>query len=103
MIMPLRKEIEERLSNYVIEQIRKEAKPTKVAEALAVVKYFKNMSLSTEETAQIINIVEPYREVKAKASDYDYDEMKKHPDLLITRTPTQVFVRYVGGRTLKRE
>lgn len=102
-MFPLKKQIEDRLSSYVLELIRKEPKPTPVAEALAVVKHMKGMSLTTAEIAEIINISEPYRNVKAKPNDYAYDELKRHPDLLITRTPSDIFVRYVGGRSLKGE
>lgn len=99
---PLRRVIEERLSDYVIDQIRKAPKPTPVAEALAVTKQFRNMGLSTSEIAEIINIVEPYRDLKAKPNDYLYDEMKKHSDLLVTRSIDDIFVRFVGGRALNQ-
>jgi len=99
-MIEIRQEIEKRLSPLVLERIRVAPKPTKVAEALAVAKELPGVSVSLEEIAEIINIAEPGRNVKARPSDYSTSELDKHPDLVLTITPRGAFVRYVGGRTL---
>jgi len=98
-MIELRGEIEKRLTPPVLEKIRIAAKPTKVAEAVIVARELGGASVSLEEVAEIINIAEPGRDVKAKASDYPVNDLDRHPDLVLTITPMGSFVRYVGGRT----
>ena len=99
-MIELRKEVAEKLTPVTIDRIRKALKPTKTAEAMAVVKELKGVSLSLDEIAEIINISEPGRGVKAKASDYSSEELGKNPELIITRTPKNCFVRYVFEKKL---
>jgi hypothetical protein len=99
-MIELRPEIERKLTPVVLEHIRKAQKPTKVAEALAVTKELAGISVSLAEIAEIINISEPGRDMKAGASDYTLAELDRHPDLVLTTTPRGSFVRYVGGKTL---
>jgi uncharacterized protein with PhoU and TrkA domain len=97
MIRELRKEITSKLDGTVLERIKNAPKPTKVAEIISVAKEFKNMSLSLEEIAEITNVAEPGRNVKARMKDYPIEELRKHPNLLVTTTPQGCFVRYVGA------
>jgi hypothetical protein len=99
-MIEIRQEIEKRLSPVVLERIRLAPKPTKVAEALAVAKELPGVSVGLNEVAEIINIADPGRDVKAKPSDYATNELDRHPDLVITITPRGSFVRYVGGRSI---
>jgi len=99
-MIEIRQEIERRLTPVVLEHIRLAPKPTKVAEALAVAKELSGVSVSLNEVAEIVNIAEPGRDVKAKPSDYSTRELDRHPDLVITITPRGSFVRYVGGRSI---
>ena len=96
MIQPLSPALERMLTERVLERIRNAPKPTKTAEVVAVAKELKGVALSLDEVATIINIAEPERDVKARASDYDPEELKKRPDLLVITTPRGTFVRYTG-------
>jgi hypothetical protein len=99
-MIEIRQEIEKRLTPPVLERIRLAPKPTKVAEALAVARELGGVSVSLEEVAEIINVAEPGRNVKAKQSDYSTKDLDRHPDLVLTITPRASFVRYVGGRSI---
>lgn len=99
-MIEIRQEIERRLSPAILEHIRIAPKPTKVAEALAVAKELSGVSVSLDEVAEIVNIADPGREIKAKPSDYSTKDLDRHPDLVLTLTPRGVFVRYVGGRSI---
>jgi hypothetical protein len=99
-MMEIRGEIEKRLTLPVLERIRVAPKPTKVAEVLAVVRELPGVSVSLKEVAEIINVSEPGRDLKAKFSDYSAEELDRHPDLVLTLNPRGSFVRYVGGRTI---
>jgi len=92
--MELRRNIEQKLTSKVLDEIADAAKPTKTAEVVAVVKQFPGMALSLEEIALIANIAEPGRDVKARASDYDVSEVQRYPEMLIVREPHGVSVRY---------
>lgn len=96
MTLELRGDITSRLNDAVLDNIRKAPKPTKTAEALAVAKELHGAAVSFEEIAEIVNIAEPGRNTKAKPKDYQLDELKKHPALVITTTPKANFIRYLG-------
>jgi transcription initiation factor TFIIIB Brf1 subunit/transcription initiation factor TFIIB len=99
-MMELRGDISKRLNHTVLESIKKAPKPTKVAEALAVVKELGGVAVSLDEIAEIINISEPGRDEKARASDYLIKDLDRHPDLLLVKTPRETLVRYVGTRSM---
>lgn len=99
-VKELRKEIMSKLEEKVIDRIRAAPKPTKVAEVLAVAQEMGNVSVNLGEVAEIINIAEPCRNIKAAAKDYSSEELKKHPSLLVTTTPQGCYVRHVGGRNI---
>lgn len=99
-MMELRGDIEKRLTPLVLERIRNAPKPTKVAEVLAVVKELPGIGVSLSEIAEIVNVAEPGRDIKAKATDYSIKDLDRHPDLVLTINPRGSFVKYVGGRTL---
>lgn len=102
VVMELRGEITKKLSSVTLEKIKKAPKPTKVAEALAVVKELEGTAVSLDEIAEIVNIADPGRDAKARASDYVLEELGKHPDMLLVKTPKETFVRYTGGRSIYR-
>lgn len=96
MALELRGDISSRLNDAVLDRIRKALKPTKTAEALAVAKELKGVAVSLEEVAEIVNISEPGRNTKARVTDYEINELRKHPSLIITTTPKADFIRYIG-------
>lgn len=100
MVKEIRREIIAKLDDKILDRIKKAPKPTKVAEALAVAKEMAGMSLSLGEIAEVINIAEPGRNIKAAESDYTIADLKRHPSLLITTTPQGCFVRFTGGRNI---
>ncbi|MEM0372552.1 MAG: hypothetical protein QXO69_01790 [archaeon] len=95
-MMDFRRQLAEKINDNVLNKIKNAPKPTKVAEALAVVKQFPAMALTFEEIAELVNISDPGADEKAKASDYDVNEIRKHPEMRVVRTPTETLVRYVG-------
>ena len=94
-MIELRKTVEQKLTEEVINKIANAPKPTTTAEVVAVCKQLEGMALSLQEIAQIINIAEPNRDTKATADDYTISELEKHPNLLVVRTPLETAVRYV--------
>jgi len=100
MIMELRSDITQRLTPIVLKNIRKAPKPTKVAEALAVAKELKGVAISLDEIAEVVNIAEPGRNIKARSTDYDIADLEKYPDLLLVKTPRETYVRYTGRISL---
>lgn len=99
-MMELRSDITRRLSQAVLENIRNAPKPTKVAEALAVAKELKGVAISLDEIAEVVNISEPERNIKARSTDYEITELEKYPDLLLVKTPRETYVRYTGNISL---
>ena len=93
IMIDLRGDLTNQLTPPVMDRIRKAPKPTPVAEALAVVKEFKGRALSLEEISEVLNLSDPARE-RRRAKDFDSEELKKHPELLLVRTPTECMVRY---------
>lgn len=93
-MIDLRGDVTRELSPQIMDRIRKAPKPTPVAEALAVVKEFQGKALSLEEIAEILNLSDPGRERRAKVSDFDPDELNRHPELLLVRTSRECMVRY---------
>ena len=100
MVKELRGDLMRRLTPKTIKQIADAPKPTKVAEIVAVTKALDGMSVNLEEIAEVINIAEPGREIKAKADDYNADDIKNHPDLVVVGTPSSHFVRYAAKLSL---
>jgi hypothetical protein len=99
MVKEIRGEIMKRLTDATINSIRQAPKPTPISEVVAVTKNFRGSALNLEEIAEIINIAEPGRNVKAKASNYQpISELERHPNLLVTRTPNDCFVRYTDKK-----
>ena len=94
-MLELRPRILDHLTPLVLERIRKEPKPTTIAEAIVVVKHFDGMALNLDEIAEIINIADPGRSKKARASDYDLNELDKHDTIRLIKTPNETLVRYV--------
>lgn len=95
-MMDFRRQIADKLNDSVLDKIKNAPKPTKVAEALAVVKQFPAMALTFEEIAELINLADTGKEGKSKASDYDINEIRKHPEMRVVRTPSETLIRYVG-------
>jgi hypothetical protein len=93
-MIDLRGDLTKQLTPQVMDKIRKAPKPTPVAEALAVTKEFQGRALSLEEIAEIVNLCDPGRDRRAKASDFNPDELNRHPELLLVRTPRECMVRY---------
>ena len=102
-MMQLRSEIAGRLNDVSLARIKNAPKPTKVAEAVAVLKELKGISINLKEIAEVINVAEPGRGVKARGVDYDVRELARYPDLIVTETPNAVFARYVGAKSLYEE
>lgn len=100
MVKEIRKEITAKLDEKILNRIKNAPKPTKVAEALAVVKEMGGVSVSLGEIADVINIAEPGRNVKASEKDYVIADLKRHPSLLLTTTPSGCYVRFTGGRNI---
>ena len=96
-MISFRKQLSEKMTTQVLNKIRDAPKPTKVAEALAVVKQFPGIAVSLDEIAEIRNISDPGNPEKSKASEYNPDEIGKHPEMRIVRTPGETLVRYVGS------
>ena len=92
-MIDLRGDLVNQLTPPVLDRIRKAPKPTPVAEALAVVKEFQGKALSLDEISEILNLSDPARE-RRKAGDFDPEELKRHPELLLVRTPTECMVRH---------
>ncbi len=101
-MIELRGDITRKLTPAVMERIREAPKPTKTAEVVIVTREFKGMALSLEEIAEIMNISDPSRQ-RSRASDYEVRELEKHPELLVIKTPTATYVRYVGLRSLYKK
>ena len=93
IMLDLRGDLTKELTPQAIDRIRKAPKPTPVAEALAVVKEFSGKALSLEEIAEILNLSDPAGR-RAKAADFNPEELKRHPKLLLVRTPQECMVRY---------
>ena len=98
--MDLRPEIQKILNSKAIDNIRKAPKPTPVAEVLAVAREFGGKALSLEEIAEIVNLADPGKSPRAKAANYLSQEITKHPELLVVRTPRETLVR-LNTSTLK--
>ncbi len=98
-MIELRRIVSDKLTPRVLDKIKEAPKPTKTAEVIAVTKELKGLALSLEEIAEIINIADPGRE-RSHASDYDLNELKRNPELIVVSTPSETYVRYVGSRTL---
>ena len=98
-MMELRNEITSKLDNMVLNKIKNSPKPTKVAEVIAVTKNFPGMAFGFDEIAELINISNPGASEKSRESDYDANEIKRHPDLLIVHTPDKTYVRFTGDST----
>ena len=94
MAMEIRGDLQRKLTPVVLKRIQEDPKPTKTAEVVVVTKELGGMAVSLEEVAEIINIAEPGRDIKAKESDYSVEELKNHPDLLVVTTPSACHVRY---------
>jgi hypothetical protein len=97
-IEPLRGDLQRKLTAVVIERIHKAPKPTKISEVLAVARELRGTAVSIDEAAQVINVAEPGRDIKARASDYDLAEIERHPNLLVVRTPRGTYVRYTESK-----
>lgn len=91
----LRGDVKNNLNEEVLRRIKSSPKPTKVAEAIAVVKEFDGKALSLGEIAEVVNVAEPGREQKATEEEYPVKEMRKHPNLRVITTPKETHVRYV--------
>ena len=98
-MMNLRNEITSKLDNMILNKIKESPKPTKVAEVIAVTKNFPGMAFGFDEIAELINISNPGAEEKSLESDYDPNEIKRHPDLLVVNTPDKIYVRFTGDST----
>jgi len=96
IMMELRKEITSKLNNSILMKIKNSPKPTKVAEVIAVTKNFPGIALAFDEIAELINISNPGADEKSRESDYDENEIKRHPDLLVVHTPYKTYVRFTG-------
>jgi len=103
MVESLGRSVEAKLTPYVLKMIAEAPKPTPTAEAKVVAHALKGMALSTSEIAMIANIAEPGRNRRARAEDYRFEELRKHDDLVLTRNPFGMYVRYVGTRAFNDE
>lgn len=92
-MIDLRPEIQKALNPKVIDSIRRAPKPTPVAEVLAVAREFGGKALSLDEIAEIVNLSDPGKTPRAKAANYHAQEIVKHPELLLVRTPRETLVR----------
>ena len=97
-MLNLKPRIEEKLDENTIQKIAAAPKPTPVAEAIAVTKQFEHISLDLEEIAEILNIAEPGKNKRAKASDFDVQEMRKHPNLRVIQSAGRVYIKYIPDR-----
>ena len=100
MVKELRSDIMRRLTPAVIKKITDAPKPTKIAEVLAVTRALDGMAVNLDEIAEIINIAEPGRNIKAKQNDYNIAEVKNHPDLVVVGIAANNFVRYTSRLSL---
>jgi len=96
-MLDLRNPITERLDEATMNKIAAAPKPTAIAELIAVAKNFPNLLLGLDEVAEILNIAQPGRDRKAKATDFEIAELKKHPNIRVVQTGDQIFVRFVPG------
>jgi len=97
-MLDLKPRIAENLTEETLQNIAAAPKPTSTAEAIAVTKQFGHVSLDLEEIAEILNIAEPGRDKRAKVSDFDVEEMRRHPNLRVIRTGDLIFIRYIPTR-----
>lgn len=95
-MISFRTQLSEKMTTSVLNTIRDAPKPTKVAEALAVVKQFPGIAITLEEIAEIKNIADPGNPEKSRASEYNSDEINKHPEMRVIKTPNETLVRYLG-------
>ena len=99
-MISFRRQISEKMTTSVLEEIKKAPKPTKVAEVLAVVKQFPGIAITLEEIAEIANISDPGKDEKSTPEEYNPDEINKHPEMRVIRTPTETLVRYLDQAVL---
>lgn len=94
----LRGNIKNGLNEEMLRRIKNAPKPTKTAEALAVVKEFDGNAISLSEIAEIVNIANPGRDERAKSEEYCVKDLRKHPELRVVATPNETYVRYVKNK-----
>lgn len=99
-MISFRKQISERLTTRVMDEIKSAPKPTKVAEVLAVVKQFPGIAITIEEVAEIANISDPGKPEKSSPSDYNLVEVGRHPDMRVLRTPNETLVKYLDNKAV---